>query len=252
MTLRVITSPSGPVVQRSDVPVEKTAGAYREHLRWDFWFACGYCHITECESAAIGFEIDHYRCESRYPELAAVYSNLMYACSECNNLKRDHPSPKAEALGFRIFKPDEDDPEDHFRVNPTDGLRIQGTTRQVGEFTEKTLRLNREALLRLRRLRQTFEDSRALMVQGTRILQNLTAEKLPTRHRYRYLEIRNDMLNAGREATERLDANLLRDLNRSELIDKEPKPRDAVERRQYLKRIQASSVPPPDRGSSRQ
>jgi len=247
MKQTLVTSRRGAIVRRSIVEQRPNARDYLENLRWDFWYACGYCHITECEAAGIGFQVDHYKCENRYPQLKAQYANLMYACSECNALKSNHPSEKLEKLGYRIFRPDEDDPDEHFRVNPTDATRIQGTTGLVGEFSEHALRLNRDALLRLRRLRSEFADSRTLMIRGTRVLEGLAVEKIPTKQRLKYLEGRKSVLAAGRKANERVDATLLREINRSELLDKDPKPRDAVERRAYLKRLKASSIPPPER-----
>lgn len=64
----------------------------KKFLRQDFAYNCAYCNVSEAErGGARSFHIDHYKPESickNYLE-ANVYSNLIYSCGECNELKSD-------------------------------------------------------------------------------------------------------------------------------------------------------------------
>jgi hypothetical protein len=165
-------------------------------------------------------------------------------------LKSDFPKPSLEQLGYRFFRPDQDDSDDHFRVNPLDRLRIQGTTAQVGEYTEKMLRLNRDALIRLRKIRDDFEESAAMLVHGTRVLRGLHPQDLPKESRHIYQARRDRLLKLGHHIGERLNDVMIKELNRSDLLDRDPKPADAEERRQYLRRLKATVPPPPTTGKT--
>jgi len=69
-------------------------------LRRDFRNRCCYCTVHESEllGAERSFDIDHFRSraelrrEGRESDIN-LYSNLYYACSECNELKWQHPLP---------------------------------------------------------------------------------------------------------------------------------------------------------------
>ena len=64
--------------------------AYKSFLADDFNHRCGY---TDCSDHWFGgkrnFQIDHFRPESKYPELKNEYSNLVYCCSYVNRAKCD-------------------------------------------------------------------------------------------------------------------------------------------------------------------
>ena len=85
-----------PVVIRSEVKSKKNYNDYKELLRFDFWYSCAYCTLTEAEGGGIGFEIDHYYPQKKKSELSAEYRNLFWSCEICNRYKSD-------------YYPDEDD-----------------------------------------------------------------------------------------------------------------------------------------------
>lgn len=68
--------------------------SYKIFLAEDFNHRCGY---TDCSDYWFGgkrcFQIDHFKPESKYPELENEYSNLVYCCSYVNRAKWDDDNP---------------------------------------------------------------------------------------------------------------------------------------------------------------
>jgi len=118
-------SPEALVV-RSVVSAATYYGDYRQTLRYDFYYTCGYCFIAEAEAHGISFEIDHYIPQKATPDLACDYNNLMYACKVCNAFKGDlYPPSAAQSDNYRFFKADVDFFGDHYVFG---GLRLTGVT----------------------------------------------------------------------------------------------------------------------------
>ena len=59
---------------------------YLDSLREDFGCICGYCGKSELVTKNT-FEIDHFIPRRLAPERENTYSNLVYACYECNRKK---------------------------------------------------------------------------------------------------------------------------------------------------------------------
>jgi hypothetical protein len=76
--------------------------SYKRFLRLEFGYTCAYCDFSERErGGSCNFGCDHYRPRVLFPELAADYSNLLYACSRCNAFKQDFwPSGKFAAIYY--------------------------------------------------------------------------------------------------------------------------------------------------------
>jgi hypothetical protein len=74
--------------------------SYQPWLRDEFSFRCVYCLIREQWGRVTGeFDVEHFRPQAIYPELATVYDNLLYACGRCNGAKGDRVVPDpCEAL----------------------------------------------------------------------------------------------------------------------------------------------------------
>jgi hypothetical protein len=142
--------------------------SYRPLLRHDFLYRCAYCLTHEYFlGGEANFVIDHRRPrngEYARPDLANDYTNLYYACNECNQNKGDAwPSPTQEAEGYAWIDPcdAEGDHERHWRISP------EGTITwltPVGEYTVKRLLLHRREWLKRhwRKLHQWQEQSKAL------------------------------------------------------------------------------------------
>ena len=64
--------------------------SYRPWLRDEFTFRCAYCLKREQWGQATGeFDLDHFQPQSLFPQLAAEYTNMVYACRRCNGVKQD-------------------------------------------------------------------------------------------------------------------------------------------------------------------
>jgi len=82
---------------------------YRPWLRDEFEFRCVYCLDRErWRDMRTPLQIDHFLPQTMKPDLACDYTNLVYLCPACNQLKRDSilPDPCAVALGdsLRVYE----------------------------------------------------------------------------------------------------------------------------------------------------
>ena len=141
-----------------------------EQVRRRYQHRCGYCGVSEAEAGG-ELTVDHYR-----PSASGGSDedeNLVYACSRCNQYKRDF-FPTAEELsrGWRVLHPLRDDVAAHIRVND-----LTGNAEPLGEtgrFHIALLQLNRPALVQ-QRLRRRLA---ALIAEKQRLLE---AENLQLR-----------------------------------------------------------------------
>lgn len=208
-----------PLVERSNVPEVAAYGEYKRYLRYDFYYSCAYCTMTEAEAKAIRFTIDHYEPQSAMPELVKDYGNLMYACEECNSRKGDlTPPASARSHGFRFFRPDEDLHADHFRLEMVgDSIEVRGLT-PVGEFSIDGVDLNRSSLRRLRAIRASMLECHSFLAHGIAGLKSFPIDRLP-------MTIKGKAVNAIArtvafvEGVEEEIDSVLRDYAKSELID---------------------------------
>ena len=223
-------------------------GEYREHLRRDFWFSCAYCTTAEVEATGIGFEIDHYVPASRDKSLLTCYKNLMWCCEHCNSAKRNHPTPKASEAGFRFFNPETDNFNEHFGSD-IDSFRVTGLTREVGEYTERVLILNRRPLLEIRQQRKRVASAQRQIVEGFRALQGMALDTLPKESRARVLAKMAILEARADRAQQEIVDFMLSELNRSPLLDRDPNAGAiARERRDFLRSCDA--IAPPETSAS--
>jgi hypothetical protein len=124
------------------------------------------------------FEIDHHRPMSipRFRDLINEYSNLYYSCHGCNKRGAkgsNWPSDDLYEAGFRFFDPvAENAYEVHMRE--THSARLIKKT-NVGDYSVRILRLNRDGLVKLRRGRRRMRA--ALRKELPRLLQALEKTK---------------------------------------------------------------------------
>ena len=74
------------ISRRSNFKPSKPYNEYRDILRSDFGRICGYCGKSELVTKN-SFEIDHFIPKRLAPEKVNDYTNLVYACYECNRKK---------------------------------------------------------------------------------------------------------------------------------------------------------------------
>jgi hypothetical protein len=176
---------SEPLVRRSSVPPAASYGQYRQVLRRDFYYSCAYCGTTEAEAWAVRMTIDHYEPRHARPDLENNYSNLMYCCDECNIRKGDRcPPAQARDAGYRFFRPDEDVHEAHFTPS---GVRVDAAS-NTGYYTIHALDLNRQALRRVRELRERLCESDRFVAHGIAALATLALDKLKPELRARVMK----------------------------------------------------------------
>lgn len=231
----VVAKQTPLVVRTPNVPVETDYGRYRRYLRVDFYFSCAYCTMSEAEAEAIRFTIDHYEPQEERKDLIAVYSNLMYACDECNTRKGDRSPPKAARdHGYRFFRPDEDVFEEHFAGR--DMLLTQKSN--VGAYTIDAVDLNRKSLQRLREIRLRLLNCERYVAEGIGALRQFRIDQLPQQIRARAQRSIKEALSVQDEMVESIDS-ILREAAKSALTDSEPEDQARLaERSARLKHLQ--------------
>ncbi len=244
-TLLPARADHAPVTRSAPVVAKDNYEGYRSVLRWDFWYSCAYCTLAESEASGVAFSIDHYLPQSRYPELVATYDNLLWSCNHCNSFKRAFPTEPAARKGYRFFRPDIDDPDDHFGASPMSPVRLDAKTELVGKYSIEQLNLNRQTLRRLREIRTRLAQSHSMLVRGLRSLEGVKLQSLPRETRVKFMQIRARLEERSKTVSEILDATLLREFSRSELIDPPVEAtHDAQARRRYLKAVNATLPAP--------
>jgi uncharacterized protein (TIGR02646 family) len=89
--------------------------SFKTLLRQEFSYACVYCNIREPElGGAQSFGIDHYKPKSKFPHLELEYSNLLYACRNCNQYKSNYwHNFVQELIGQAVLNPRENIISEH-------------------------------------------------------------------------------------------------------------------------------------------
>src|SRR5208283_5669904 len=77
-----------------------TYESYRPWLRDEFCFRCVLCLHRERWPTTSRFEVDHLVPVSEQPDLKCRYTNLLYVCRRCNNLKTDLQIPDPCSIAY--------------------------------------------------------------------------------------------------------------------------------------------------------
>lgn len=154
--------------------------AYRNCLRLEFAYRCIYCGSHEREVAAGdscgGFEIDHFRPQSRFPRLGAAYVNLMWSCKRCNRAKGGRwPTQDNFISGDRFVDPNQEAMSDHLGVQGDRVVPVRGS--RAGAYTLQELNLNSDVHLNRRRDRAKAEPNARLLTQFLAQLQTELAHR---------------------------------------------------------------------------
>ena len=139
--------------------------SYKPHLADDFHHKCGY---TDCSEIWFGgqrtFQIDHFKPESKYPELVNDYNNLVYCCSYVNRAKWDDDRPN-------YLDPCDEDYNVHFERDD-DGYIIGKTAQGRYMVEHMELNLARYAIIwKLDRLKEKIDKLKEV-VSPTKETQN--------------------------------------------------------------------------------
>jgi hypothetical protein len=224
---KLTTASDQPLVSRSNVPGGMKYTEYREYLRYDFFFSCAYCSMSEAEATAIRFTIDHYEPRGARPDLVDEYGNLMWACDECNRRRGDRCPPESgRQAGFRFFRPDEDVHQMHFR--PV-GIRLEAKS-YTGEYTINAVDLNRYSLRRLREIRERLAMCAAYVAHGVQALKDFPIDRIHPNLRGRAFRAIQSAEATATAVEDEID-DLLRQYARSPLIDPDPEAESRAEER---------------------
>jgi uncharacterized protein (TIGR02646 family) len=186
---------------------------YKAHLRPLFRGRCAYCLTPDDRLGGMeSMTVDHFWPRDRYPDLLLSWENLYYSCGVCNeHYKKNHPSEREEAAGFRFVDPCQDDPDEHFRliVDPRTGERcVVRPLSPAAEYSSRILRLNSRPFLRdfwreLDSFRSRLEKRRAEID----ILLNCVQAKMTSRSESLNLEsLHIDLLDQREECLRELQA----------------------------------------------
>ncbi len=155
--------PSSPIAGRH-TPKQGDYTTYRDCLRWDFSFTCGFCLLHEAEIVLGGIRgtgsttIEHVKRKQRgcFPELRNEIPNLVYACRFCNSARGK--KRWKHRSGAVLLNPREVAWSQHFyRVG--DELRpISGDRDAL--YTFDVYRLNDARKIKRREIRRNLIESR--------------------------------------------------------------------------------------------
>lgn len=138
-----------PVFQRRPIAPAVAGSRYdrfRPFVREDFMECCAYCLLHEIlASGPEGFELDHFRPRSLFPELINNFFNLYYACGPCNRRKGNFWLDEASGSSLVDFCAESFSA--HLYEN-TDGSWVPLT--DAGIYLADRLALNRRHLIELR------------------------------------------------------------------------------------------------------
>jgi len=138
------------IVRRENPPLYSDYRKYKKHLRIDFNYCCIYCTVSEKEfGGSNNFSVEHLKPKSKFRELELDYSNLFYACMDCNRNKwEDWPSENEIKEGIKYLNPCVDDYDVHFRLN-NEVFLLEACSKSA-EYMINHIRLNRDSLKDLR------------------------------------------------------------------------------------------------------
>lgn len=123
-------------------------------MREDFRATCAYCLLEEKWAAGVeNFEIDHFRPQSKFPELSLEFYNLYWACHVCNRTKGIQWPADRRYTFVDLCAQDFDD---QF-IELANGM-WSGKT-MAAKYTIEALRLNRPHLVEIRRLLKKINAS---------------------------------------------------------------------------------------------
>jgi HNH endonuclease len=124
--MRARPNPLPRIIRKQKPPPGTTR--FKRYLRIDFQFCCAYCHIHEGFLRVSDFGVEHFRPKAAFKNLKYRYSNLLYACNDCNRIKREiWPNREEKLVGFRFLNPCFDHFEEHLEISEATGLATPKT-----------------------------------------------------------------------------------------------------------------------------
>ena len=133
--------------RKQQPPLYSSYASYKPWLRREFVSQCVYCRLPDGLKGEDSFGVDHYRPQSKFPELATTYANLFYACNCCNRRKGAFwPTDGQQRVRQFLPNPCDHVMFEHLRYRVA---RVETRT-PAGELAERVLMLNDEASVQYR------------------------------------------------------------------------------------------------------
>jgi hypothetical protein len=127
MSVSPFRYPAAPHVRRHGPVGYSTYRHYRPWLRDEFCFRCVYCLRRETWAFHDSdFELDHDVAQSIATELCRDYTNLVYACHNCNKRKGNRRLPSPSEVGYGVCMEVVMSGKDVGEIHPLndDGIRL--------------------------------------------------------------------------------------------------------------------------------
>lgn len=137
----------------------------RQSVRERAYFKCEFCGISETDSGG-ELTTDHFQPQSKDGSDQA--DNLVYCCFRCNTFKSDYWGD--EPGKTPLFNPRNDSYDEHFWLS--DSGRLLALT-DVGEFSIKLLRLNRQPLVTKRQIVHQQIEEELILGQSQKAIELL-------------------------------------------------------------------------------
>ncbi len=136
--------------------------AKRSEIRERAGFACEYCEISETDNGG-ELTVDHFKPVSKNGGDEA--ENLVYCCFRCNLYKGDYWTEDS-----KLFNPRTANRDKHFWLSESGNLFA---LTEIGEFTIKLLRLNRQPLITKRQNDYQKIEERQILEQTQKAVETL-------------------------------------------------------------------------------
>lgn len=173
------------IVRSKNIKIQKKYEQYRENLRKDFFYICGYCGKFE-QVTKHGFEIDHFVPLKVDPSKEILYSNLVYSCFTCNRKKSaDWPTKDTNLSHNGIVgyvDPAIPEFDDHLEKNEN-GEIIPKTP--VGAYMVKKFKFNKRPMKTIHKLNLLLQKKKLLKMKMKVIKDPLTLKN--------FYEIQNEI-----------------------------------------------------------
>lgn len=133
-----------------NVPIIGNYHNYKSYVREDFCECCAYCLVHELLAGGEeSFELDHFKPQSKFPDLTNDFYNIYYSCHSCNKYKcNSWPDETLIKSGYNFVDYCNDTFSSHFKEQNGKWIPIS----HAGEYTNDKLRLNRKHFVEIRTL----------------------------------------------------------------------------------------------------
>lgn len=165
-------------------PKYESYKSYRKYIMDSSESKCAYCSIYEKESPTATFEIDHYKPKSIFPKYLNDINNLRLSCRRCNQYKSDKwikieqgCNRECETCNTKVCLMNIERFYDSMNEEISDIMTMDNSyvlhpinNSKVSEYTINVLRLNRNNLIKIRKLRGEIKKMEKMILEDIEFL----------------------------------------------------------------------------------